>query len=318
MPSRVPLLYGTGGFGVLGTETRIHEPAKAQELVDVLVKHGYFGLDTARFYGNGTSEKIIAQLDLKGATVDTKILPLKPGDHAPERFRELFAESVEALGPHKIRVLYLHAPDRSVPFEDTLRVVDELHKQGKFEEFGLSNFLSWEVAEFVCIAKANGWIRPTFYQGTYSALDRSVEVELIPCLRKFGIRFVAYSTMAGGFLTGKLLNEAPTPGSHFDSSTKWGGWYHQKYDHLGPLVKDLKDLADKHNLRLGEVALRWLQHHSILTPEDGGVILGASSAQQLEQSILDSEGGPLPEEIVNALGEAWKKAKGSAMYYARA
>ncbi|KDQ09335.1 hypothetical protein BOTBODRAFT_117286 [Botryobasidium botryosum FD-172 SS1] len=327
MPSRVPLLYGTGGFGVVGTETRIHEPAQAQELVDVFVKHGYSRFDTARYYGQGTSEKIIAQLDLKGATVDTKIIPLKPGDHAPARLRELFAESVEALGPYKIRVLYLHAPDRSVPIEDTLRAVNELHKEGKFEAFGLSNFFSWEVAEIVTIAKKNGWIPPTFYQGTYSALDRSVEYErlllnivcrLIPCLRKFGIRFVAYSTMAGGYLTGKLLDAAPTPGSHFDSNTKWGAWYHMKYDHLAPLVKDLKELAAKHNLRLGQVALRWLQHHSILTPEDGGAILGASSAQQLEQSILDSEEGPLPEEIVNALDEAWKKAKAGAAYYARA
>ncbi|KDQ09342.1 hypothetical protein BOTBODRAFT_37102 [Botryobasidium botryosum FD-172 SS1] len=318
MSSRVPLLYGTGGFGVVGTETRVHEVAKAQELIDVFAKHGYSRIDTARFYGEGTSEKIIAQLDLKSATVDTKIIPLKPGDHAPARFREFFAESVQALGPYKIRVLYLHWPDRSVPFEDTLRVVNELHKEGKFEEFGLSNFFSWEVAEIVTIAKANGWIRPTFYQGTYSALDRSVEYELIPCLRKFGIRFVAYSTMAGGYLTGKLLEEAPTPGSHFDSNTRWGDWYHTKYDHLAPLVRDLKELAEKHNLRLGQVALRWLQHHSILTPEDGGVILGASSAQQLEQNILDSEEGPLPEEIVSALEKAWKKAKGGAMYYARA
>ena len=42
----------------------------------------------------------------------------------------------------------------------------------------------------------------------------------------------------------------------------------------------------KHNLRLTEVALRWVQHHGVLTPEDG-VILGASSIAQLNENIQD-------------------------------
>ena len=41
----------------------------------------------------------------------------------------------------------------------------------------------------------------------------------------------------------------------------------------------------------------------MLTPEDG-VILGASSAAQLEQNCADSEKGPLPEEILKALDQA--------------
>lgn len=61
-------------------------------------------------------------------------------------------------------------------------------------------------------------------------------------------------------------------------------------------------------MRLTEVALRWCQHHSVLTPEDG-VILGASSAGQLEMNMKDSEKGPLPDEVVSALDEAWNGVK---------
>ena len=60
---------------------------------------------------------------------------------------------------------------------------------------------------------------------------------------------------------------------------------------------------DRHGLRLTEIALRWLQHHSVLTAKDG-VILGASSAEQLEQNCVDSEKGPLPQEVLNAIDEA--------------
>lgn len=54
-----------------------------------------------------------------------------------------------------------------------------------------------------------------------------------------------------------------------------------------------------------EIALRWVQHHSVLTPSDG-VILGASSAAQLEQNCKDSALGPLPDEVISVLDQAYK------------
>jgi len=43
--------------------------------------------------------------------------------------------------------------------------VNDLHKQGKFVQLGISNFTAFEVAEVVMTCKANGWVRPTIYQG---------------------------------------------------------------------------------------------------------------------------------------------------------
>ena len=113
--------------------------------------------------------------------------------------------------------MYLHAPDHNTPLEITLKTMDELHKQGiswtcllfswdrhrpkpnltyenqifhyviwiigKFDRLGLSNYSSWLVAEVVNTCKANNWLKPTVYQGMYSAVTRQVEHELIPCLR---------------------------------------------------------------------------------------------------------------------------------------
>jgi aflatoxin B1 aldehyde reductase len=59
------------------------------------------------------------------------VYPVKPGDHAPEKLRATFFASLKALKRDKVRVLYLHAPDRSVPFEDTVAEMDKLHKEGK-------------------------------------------------------------------------------------------------------------------------------------------------------------------------------------------
>ena len=38
---------------------------------------------------------------------------------------------------------YLHGPDRSVPYEETLKTVNELYKEGYFKRFGISNYAAY-------------------------------------------------------------------------------------------------------------------------------------------------------------------------------
>ena len=44
-----------------------------------------------------------------------------------------------------IEMWYLHAPDRTTPYEVTLKAIDQLYKEGKFKRFGISNFMSYVV-----------------------------------------------------------------------------------------------------------------------------------------------------------------------------
>ncbi|KZT37087.1 Aldo/keto reductase [Sistotremastrum suecicum HHB10207 ss-3] len=321
MTPRVPLIFGTMTIGAPGKNgVRTSTLEGAQEILDVFFKHGGKELDTARVYAEGTTEDYLARLDLKGATVDTKVYPVKPGDHSPAAIRATFETSLKTLQTSKVRVLYLHAPDRSVPFEDTLEEIDKLYKEGKFQLFGLSNFAAWEVAEVVGICKAKGYVQPKIYQAMYNAITRDLEKELIPALRKFGLRLVIYNPLAGGFFAGKVssVEEQAPSGGRFDPSSNMGKMYRARYlrnDYFTAL-ESLKGVAEKHGLRLTEIALRWCQHHSLLNPEDG-VILGASSAGQLEQNCEDSEKGPLPEEILVALDDAWSLVKPSCPPYWR-
>ena len=59
-----------------------------------------------------------------------RVYPVNPGDHSPAQLRKTFKISLTALGREKSRVLYLHAPDRATPFEDTLQEIDKLYKEG--------------------------------------------------------------------------------------------------------------------------------------------------------------------------------------------
>jgi len=201
--------------------------------------------------------------------VDIKIYPRPPDGFTPELVREFVEKCVKFLGPHKIRYLYLHWPDRKCDFEKVLSVIDELYKEKKFEEFGLSNYHSWEVAEIYTICRLKGWVLPTVYQGSYSVIARGPELELLPALRKFKIRFFAYSPLAGGLLAGTNINK-PKPRGRFDKSHQIGQYYYKKYEPVAPAIEELNEAITKHdpNLRLAELSLRWLQHHSALTAND--------------------------------------------------
>lgn len=219
---------------------------------------------------------------------------------------------------------YLHTPDRSTPYEVTMKAVNDLYKEGYFERFGISNFMAWEVAEIVTMCRANGWIQPTVYQGLYNAIHRGVEPELFPCLRKFGIAFYEYNPLGGGFFTGRYsaesVNKEVEAGSRFDPNRNQGQMYRQRYwnDHYFHALEIVKPVAEKHGLTLAEVALRWVSHHSMMKREFGdSVIIGASSTTHIEQNLLDLEKGPLPEEVLKALDDAWFSVKAFAMTYHR-
>ncbi|EIW75850.1 Aldo keto reductase [Coniophora puteana RWD-64-598 SS2] len=306
MSSRIPLIYGCGLFGKEGTLfAQIHDLEECQKIIDGFTARGHKIMDTSRVYGNGSSEEFLGLLDLNKAMVDTKAYPVTPGDAAPVKLRESLNTSIRVLGPYgrRIRVFFLHVPDRSVPFEETLSEVDKMYRDGLFEEFGLSNFYCWEVAEIVAIAKARGWIRPTVYQGPHNALERDVESELIPCLRKHGIRFHAYSPMARGLLSGVK----PIAALHPIASARYSP-YAAAFDRYVEILK-------KYHLTGAQVALRWIQHHSQLTPDDA-VIIGASTITQLEENLDASEQEPLPQELLDALSELWMEHQGRAPSYA--
>jgi len=116
--------------------------------------------------------------------------------------------------------------------------------------------------------------------------------------------------LAGGFFTGRYnsLEDAPEEGSRFDPNRTQGKNYRNRYwkEPYFNALASIRVVAEKHNLTLTEVALRWISHHSLLKREHGdAVLIGASSLKHIEENLIDLEKGPLPEEVLKALDEAW-------------
>jgi aflatoxin B1 aldehyde reductase len=241
--TNLPIVLGAMTIGGEGQQqSRIHSIPEASTFIDTFTSHGHRELDTSRFYGLGTSEQMLGQLEpswqTRGIRMQTKFYPsaVVPGNFPVERF-SLTPEDMEknlklSLAALKaedsgLDMWYLHAPDRKTPIEVTLKGANELYKQGHFKRFAISNYQAWEVAQICELCDRNGWVKPSVYQGLYNGIHRAVEPELLACLRKYGIGFYAYNPVAGGFLTDKFRRDTAQveTGSRFDSETWQGKGY---------------------------------------------------------------------------------------------
>lgn len=151
-------------------------------------------------------------------------------------------------------------------------------------------------------------------------LARSIEQELIPCCQRYGIDVVVYNPLAGGLFSGKIkTNQIPMQG-RFSDETTIGPLLRNRYfkDATFDALSLIEPYAEKYQLTLLEIALRWCAHHSMLRfSNEGrdGIIIGVSSFEQLESNIRDLEKGPLPDEVVTALDQAWLTAKPTTPNY---
>ncbi|KAJ4286993.1 hypothetical protein N0V90_012874 [Kalmusia sp. IMI 367209] len=289
--------------------------------LDYFQGQGYDEVDTARMYVGGKQEAWTRDAKWKdrGLALATKVYPYEPGVHKPDRLKEHANKSFSELGADCVDIFYLHAPDHSVPFAETLEAVNELHRDGKFVNFGLSNFAAWEVAEHAP-SKINAHVA---YR--YNAITRAIEPELIPACRKYNIDIVIYNPLAGGLFSGKIKSKdhVPEEGRFSQTSERTGTMYRERYfkDATFEALRVVESVAEKHKLTLLEIALRWCIHHSQLKTRakggNDGVIIGVSSLPQLEGNLRDIEKGALPDEVVEALDKAWMITKSTAPPYFR-
>ncbi|XP_007549611.1 aflatoxin B1 aldehyde reductase member 4-like [Poecilia formosa] len=302
-------LLGTMAFGGRA------DAEQSREMVKAFLDRGHKHVDTAFMYVDGKSEAIIGGMDLpKTVSIATKANPWDGKTLKPESVRSQLETSLKRLKTDCVDLFYLHAPDHQNPIVETLRACNELHKEGKFKELGLSNYASWEVAEIACICKHNSWIIPTVYQGMYNATTRQVETELLPCLRYYGMKFYAYNPLAGGLLTGKYHYEdkdGSQPSGRFFGNN-WAAAYRDRYWKLSHfqaielVLKALESAYGSEKPTMTSAAMRWMYHHSQLKGDLGdGVIIGMSNMEQLQQNLAAAEEGPLDQTVVQAFKEAW-------------
>src|SRR5258708_31176729 len=105
---------------------------------------------------------------------------------------------------------------------------------------------------------------------------------------------------------------AVAAGSRFDGSHGQGKLYRDRYwnDAYIDALAEIHRSCEGHGLNAVSVALRWLIHHSQLNAErNDGVIIGASSLEQLRHNLTAVTEGPLPTDVLTAIADAALKAQ---------
>lgn len=244
-------------------------------------------LDTADIYGNrGGSEEVLGAI--LGRRRDDVVLATKwgndmgTGEREARGGRRYIRMAVEAslrrLRTDRIDLYQLHNPDPRTPIAETLAALDELVDEGKIGYVGSSNFAAWQVADADWSARSTGVERMISAQNHYSLLERSVEAELLPACRRFGVGLLPYFPLANGLLTGKYRRGEPMPegtrlsGREIEASTF-------------ERIEALESFAGERGHGLLELAFAGLLAH----PEVASVIAGATRAEQVEANVSAGE-----------------------------
>ena len=307
------IVLGTMNFGPqLDTEA-------SRKMVNAYLATGERELDTAYVYNDGTTENILGEVlpELKPNSYEiaTKVHPRITGKLDKETILMEFGESLRRMKRDSVDLLYFHFPDGKTPIDEALETIAELYQQGKIKELGLSNYPAWLVIDIAYKCDKIGCPRPTVYQGMYNALCRNVDPELFPAIRSLGMRFYAFNPLAGGLLTGKHhhFEDAPEPGRFARlKSYRDRYWKHSYFD----AIEQIKRACEVEGVPLVEAAYRWLVNHSCMkTDLNDGILLGASKQEQLLQNLEAAKKGPLSENIISTMDEAWEIAKPDSPAY---
>ena len=138
-----------------------------KSILDCFQNAGYDEVDTAHEYVGFKQQAFSREAGWKerGLKLASKISPnSNSGGHDAANLREKCLFNLEQLGTDCMDILFLHAPDRNVPFAETFEECDKLYRENRFKQLGLSNYMAYEIAEIVTMCNERGWVRPTIYQ----------------------------------------------------------------------------------------------------------------------------------------------------------
>ena len=283
------------------------DPADTARFMAPYVEAGFTTFDMADHYGS--AEEIAGHFrrhsPLGGAVqLLTKWVP-KPGPVRKEDVTAAVRRALERLQTDRIDLLQYHAWNYADPaWLDSLFWLQELREDGLIGHLGLTNF----DAAHLRIAAASG-IGVLTNQVSYSLLDHRAAGEMTRVCTDYGIRLLAYGTLAGGFLSEKWLG-APEPGDR-ELST----WSQMKYkrfiDAAGGwskfqgVLRTAAEIAGKHGVSLPVVAGRYMLDR----PAVAGIIVGArlGRSQHIDENLaicgleLDGEDQTRLEEAIGLL-----------------
>jgi aryl-alcohol dehydrogenase-like predicted oxidoreductase len=304
------LCLGTMNFG-----PHTSEP-EAFAIMDKALDLGINFFDTADVYGwkrgEGITEQIVGRwLAQGGGRRDKIVLATKvygtmgdgpnDGKLSALHIKRACEGSLRRLQTDHVDLYQMHHVDRATPWEEIWQAMEILVRDGKTHYVGSSNFAGWHIARAQELARGRHFMGLVSEQSLYNLIDRSIELEVLPACKEYGLAVLPWSPLKGGVLGGALKKEkAGRTAGELQQNT-----IAKNRDRL----ERFEALAESLGAPAGDVALAWVLANPVVTapiigPRTMSHLTDAARALDLSLSpetlkkldeIFPGPGGPAPE-----------------------
>ena len=249
---------GLGCMSLSQAYLPIPSDADGERLLHRAIDIGYDHLDTARLYGRGHNEALLAKV-LQTRRGDV-FLASKCGiefddgkrriDCKPETIRRAVEKSLATLGVDHIDLYYLHRRDFETPIEESVGALAELKAEGKIGAIGLSE-MSAET-----LLRAHKEHPIAAMQTEYSLWTRNPELGVLDTCNSLGVAFVAFSPVARGALADPALD--PNKLEDKDLRKNHPRFTEAHWARNKSLIEKFEALASQANITPAQLSLAWV------------------------------------------------------------
>ena len=265
------------------------EEERAANCIHHAIDAGINFIDVADVYAAGRAEEVVGRA-VKGynrsdLVISTKAFwPMSENINDRGLSRKHITESVnkslKRFGLDYIDIFFCHRHDPETPYDETIRAIEDLIRQGKILYWGTS---MWQ-AQFIDAAyntlKTLNMNRPIVEQPLYNMLERQVvEGDLEASVGRHGMGLVVWSPLAQGVLTGKYNDGVPVDSRAVNEHWEEGG--RQLSEERIAKARGITALAEEMGVTPAALALAWV----LKNPHVASAITGATKPSHIDDNL---------------------------------
>ena len=302
------LCLGTMNFGPLTTEP------DSYAIMDKALELGINFFDTADVYGwkegEGVTEQIIGRWLAQGGQRREQIVlatkvngkmgkGINDARLSAYHIRSAVEGSLKRLQTDHIDLYQMHHIDRRTPWDEIWQTFEVLVQQGKVLYVGSSNFAGWHIASAENTAMARHFLGLVSEQSLYNLKARTVELEVVPACKHYGLGIIPWSPLSGGLLGGILQK--------ITEGRRAGEGVQKDIEKHRPALEAYESFCKDLGENPADVALAWL----LANPAVTAPIIGPRTLDQFTGSLRALEIKLTPESM-KRLDEIWPGPGGEA------
>jgi aryl-alcohol dehydrogenase-like predicted oxidoreductase len=283
----------------------------AVRVLQAALDHGINFFDTADVYGDGRSERFIAQVLAKhtekvyvATKAGRRLQPHNPDGYNRKNLKAFVERSLANLKRDSLDLLQLHCPPTEVYYRpEVFDALEELKQAGKILHYGVS------VEKVEEALKASEYPGIATVQIIFNVFRQRPKELFFPLAQKRDIGILVRLPLASGLLGGKITRETQFAaddhrrynryGERFDRGETFSG---VDLDVALVAVDQIRRLVPA-NVSMADFAMRWILQHE----EVSCVIPGARNTDQVIENAQASGLPPLSPEQMQTLSKIYQE-----------